>query len=39
LHADVTSDGKSFTLEKTEDAIAASYAGITGVRLEIKTGD
>jgi hypothetical protein len=39
LQAYVTSDAKSFTLEKAEDAIDVAYIGITGVRLEIKTAE
>jgi hypothetical protein len=37
LHVGVVSDAKSFTVEKTADAIDLVYTGIQGMRLDIKT--
>jgi hypothetical protein len=37
LSVAVTSDTKNFSVQKTEDAIDLIYAGITGVKLDIKT--
>jgi hypothetical protein len=36
LQVAVTSDAKSFSMEKAGDAVDLVYSGITGVRLEIK---
>jgi hypothetical protein len=36
LSVAVTSDNKNFSVQKTEDAIDLTYAGITGVKLDIK---
>ena len=33
----VSSDAKNFSLEKSEDAVDVVYAGMTGMKLEIKT--
>jgi hypothetical protein len=33
----VSSDAKNFSLEKTDDSVEVVYAGITGMKLEIKT--
>jgi hypothetical protein len=37
LRVAVASDAKNFSVQKTEDGIDLVYAGITGVRLDIKT--
>jgi len=36
LFVAVTSDAKNFSVEKADHAIDLVYAGITGVRLDIK---
>jgi hypothetical protein len=37
LHVEITSDAKSFSIEKAADAIDLVYSGMNEMRLEIKT--